>query len=187
MVLPKLRPVAGYNGYYTVCEKGVVYSEERLIELPNGRNRRVEERELVQKKNKHGYKTVVLCIDGKKKTEYVHRLVAQAYINNAGNLPYINHKSGNPANNGVDNLEWVTHRQNVQHAYNVGLNSNQGGTHGFAVGIIDNEIGQRFETVKEWAAVRGINYSTARNFLNGYTSISGINLKMIEKIPNKKH
>lgn len=182
MVLPRLKPVPGYSGYYVVSEKGVVYGRDRLIVLPNGKMRSIEGIELSQKTNRKGYKTVVLCIDGVNKTEYVHRLVAQAYVENDGLLPFVNHIDGNPANNDYRNLEWVTHRENVQHAYNANLNSNQRGTHSFAVGVLDNEIGKRFETIKEWAEARRINYNTARNALNGYSSTVSIDLSLIEKI-----
>jgi len=47
----------------------------------------------------------------------VHRLVAHCYIPNPDNLPEINHKDGNPLNNCIENLEWVTRAQNIQHSY----------------------------------------------------------------------
>lgn len=165
-----------------MSEKGEVYSRDRVIELPGQKNRWVNGTELRQKSDGKGYKAVVLSKGGKTKTQYVHRLVAGAFIKNPDNLPYVNHRDGIPSNNHAANLEWVTHRQNVQHAYDNGQNSNKGGKHGFAVGIIDNEIGERFDTVKEWAEARGIRYSTARNVLNGYGTTRKVNLDMIKKI-----
>jgi hypothetical protein len=70
-----------------------------------------------------GYNTAVLYLNGKPKTFKVHRLVAFAFIDNKENKPFINHKDGNKLNNRIDNLEWVTHSENIRHAYSMGLNS----------------------------------------------------------------
>ena len=51
----------------------------------------------------------------------IHRFVANAFIPNPNNLPEVNHKDGNKMNNSVENLEWVTRSENVQHAYNMSL------------------------------------------------------------------
>ena len=70
-------------------------------------------------KDKKGYHHITLHI-GKvtktRKTFLVHRLVAQKYIPNPLNLPQVNHKDGNKSNNSVDNLEWCTGQQNVDHS-----------------------------------------------------------------------
>jgi hypothetical protein len=55
------------------------------------------------------------------KLQYVHRLVAEKYIPNPQNKKTVNHKDGNRSNNHVDNLEWVTRRENCEHARLNGL------------------------------------------------------------------
>lgn len=68
------------------------------------------------------YKTYIITLpDGSKKRLYAHRLVAIAFIPNPDNKPEINHIDGNKENNYVDNLEWVTSKENKAHAWNKGL------------------------------------------------------------------
>ena len=66
-----------------------------------------------------GYMYVDLYTKGKRKRKYVHRLVAEAFIPNPEEKPYINHKDGNPQNNNVKNLEWCSPLENVEHASKV--------------------------------------------------------------------
>jgi hypothetical protein len=67
------------------------------------------------------YARVALYIDGKKQKWLVHRLVATLFLLNPHNKPYINHIDGNQYNNSVENLEWCTQKENVQHAWKTGL------------------------------------------------------------------
>ena len=66
--------------------------------------------------NNKGYLFVDLYKHNRRHREYVHRLVANAFIPNPQNKPYINHIDGDPTNNTFDNLEWCTPLENVEHA-----------------------------------------------------------------------
>ena len=74
-------------------------------------------RVMKQRVNNHGYKQVSLCIDGKKKNKFVHRLVASTFLANQHNKSCVNHLNGDRKYNAVSNLEWVTHSENVYHSY----------------------------------------------------------------------
>lgn len=71
--------------------------------------------------NGNGYKQVQIMRGCKRYTRYVHRLVAECFLDNPNNLREVNHKDGNKGNNAVDNLEWCTHGANIKHAYQTGL------------------------------------------------------------------
>ena len=60
-----------------------------------------------------GYTQVCLCKEGKQKRYLIHRLVAQAFLDNPYNLPQVNHKDENKTNNKVDNLEWCDYNYNI--------------------------------------------------------------------------
>lgn len=69
-----------------------------------------------------GYLKVTLRSDtGERKGLYVHRLVALCYVPNTNNKPEVNHKDGIKRNTSYHNLEWVTHAENMQHAWDTGL------------------------------------------------------------------
>jgi len=68
-----------------------------------------------------GYHMVALYIEGKRYYRAIARLVAIAFINNPENKPEVNHKDGDKSNNIEGNLEWVTGRENIHHAFKIGL------------------------------------------------------------------
>lgn len=73
-----------------------------------------------------GYNIVLLYPDGGKRyTAKAHRLVANAFIPNPNGKTIVNHINGVKTDNSVENLEWATNSENVQHAFDTGLKRSQ--------------------------------------------------------------
>jgi hypothetical protein len=108
-------PVVGYEDVYAVSNHG------RVMRLA-GSERVKENRIVKQGDNGRGYMFVRLWADNKPQHRYVHRLVMQSFVGECPEGITVNHIDGNKANNHLSNLEYATHSENIQHAYNQGLN-----------------------------------------------------------------
>ena len=99
------KPVVGYEGLYMVSNwgrvKSIKFGKEKILKQ--------------SKDKKTGYLHVGLCKENILKHFLVHRLVAEAFIDNSDNLPQVNHKDENKTNNNVDNLEWCTNEYNINY------------------------------------------------------------------------
>lgn len=115
------RPVKGYEKLYEVSSMGDVRS------LGGRRGSRAK---MLRQHGLRGYMRVDLCTGGKRKSYLVHRLVAEAFIANPENKPFINHIDGIPYHNYIINLEWCDHQENMNHANAIGLINNKGERHG---------------------------------------------------------
>lgn len=71
--------------------------------------------------NHNGYCRVTLRQDGKSFRKYVHRLIAECFVDNPKGYPDVNHRNGIKHDNRAANLEWVTKKMNMQHAVKNGL------------------------------------------------------------------
>ena len=108
------KDIKGYEGLYQVSNKGRVKSVERIVRIADklGGVRLKGEMILEQEVGKLGYHRVNLFNNDKGKKHLVHRLVAEAFLDNPMNYPQINHKDENKDNNIPSNLEWCTAKYN---------------------------------------------------------------------------
>lgn len=107
------KAVKGYKGFYEVSNMGNVRSLDRIVHHSRNFTRFQKGSVLTIRTNTTGnYSSVMLHKDNKIKHVKVHRLVAEAFIENPHGYREINHKDENKQNNNVDNLEWCTRLYN---------------------------------------------------------------------------
>ena len=109
------KEIEGYEGFYAISTIGRVKSLSRTFIKSDGRRYTVKEKIIKPAIDKDGYLRIELNKIGDTKKYYVHRLVGLAFINNPNNKPQINHIDFDVKNNIVENLEWVTNQENIQH------------------------------------------------------------------------
>ena len=145
-----------YENYY-VSPKGEIFNKfnKRLSPYDNGR----------------GYLVLGLMIDGKRSTKSVHRLVAEAFLENPDNLEGVNHKDANKLNNNVDNLEWVTHSQNIKHSYDLG-NRSASGSNNANSKTTENIVHQICQCIQD-----GLSSAQIRDLGYSYTLVRSIKTK----------
>lgn len=103
------RDIKGYEGLYQVSNMGRVKSLPR--KTPAGiRGGGILKHDLC-----HGYLRITLCKNGKIKHFFIHRLVAEAFLDNPDNLPQVNHINEDKTDNRVENLEWCTQEYNLNY------------------------------------------------------------------------
>lgn len=97
-------PIKGYEGVYDVSNLGRVYSHHTWNNVINGIIKPI-----LMKVGYYGYS---LSLNDKSKVHYMHRLIAQHFIDNPNGYKFVDHIDGNRLNNSIDNLRWCTKRQN---------------------------------------------------------------------------
>ena len=165
------KDVVGYEGLYKVSNLG-------RVKKPMGAY------SIILKPFVQDYKMVSLSSNHKSRKFLVHRLVAQAFIPNPNDKEEVNHIDGNKLNNVVDNLEWCTKSENVEHAYRLGLSrfteehrlkASSASVKVTSVPIYCKELDILFSSMSDASrklgiSVQNIHYASKQNTaINGYT------------------
>lgn len=150
MVNEEWRDIEGYKGLYKISNLGNIISFYGKYK-----------KQLKKHYNKSGYQIAILIKDGKYKTHYVHRLVAQAFIPNTENKPCIDHINTDRTDNRVENLRWVTQKENCNNPKTItaySCNNNMlgkvGKTNHLSKPII--QLNTYDELVKKWDCVNDV-------------------------------
>lgn len=169
----KWKPVVGFEGLYEVSEGGEVKSLERISSRAYAAHTKtlpVRERTL-KPWTSRGYLYVVLC-NGDTLKKSVHRIVAEAFLENPQNKPQVNHINSNPRDNRVENLEWVTVAENAAHAAEFGFTATGEKAKGSKLSNTESEF------VKLYAGLGFKQHEIA--------SLFSINQSQVSKIVNNK-
>lgn len=122
-----------------------------------------------------GYLQVTLRADGLNHQKYVHVLVAEVFVGRPYGDYEVNHIDGDKSNNHWDNLEWITHRENMRHAYESGLMNAQR----IRVRII--ETGDEFGSYSECADFLKVHKNSISDYFRGkQNSVRGVHLERID-------
>lgn len=151
------RDIEGYEGYYQVSNLGRVKSLDRIITYKDNRKFLKKGNVMTQTKDKEGYLTIGLSMNGKQKTFKVHRLVAMSFIPNGEKLPQVNHLNSLVYDNKVENLQWCSNKMNCIHKT----------TKNFTKKIICHETGEIFNTQREVGEKLPLSERTVGRYLDG--------------------
>lgn len=171
------KPIKEYQGMYEVSNKGRIKSTHHFVHT-------ILELQL----SSWEYHIISLAKNKTKKTFIVHRLVAEAFISNPDNNPQINHINGIKTDNYIENLEWCTGTENIQHAYRTGLNIPMKGEDSAVATLTNEQALSIFNDIDNQIAI-GKKYSISRNMVNAiktgraWSSVTG---KKYEFAENKK-
>lgn len=116
-MMEEWKDIKEYEGIYQVSTLGRVRSLDRL----DFAGHQLTGALLSICVSKNGYSVITLSKKGVMTQFRVHRLVAKSFLDNSENKPFVNHIDGNKQNNTLENLEWCTHQENMDHAYANGL------------------------------------------------------------------
>lgn len=160
------KEVVGYEGKYAVSNLGNVMSLNYL----NTKKSKL----LTPIKHHGGYLIVHL---GENKIKMIHTLVAEAFIPNPEGKRFVNHIDGNKHNNSVSNLEWVTSKENMNHAIRTGLrnphfnNAAFGSDNANSVHVLqytkDGKLVKKWDCISDAARHFNCNPSTISNCMSG--------------------
>lgn len=189
------RPVVGYENLYEVSNWGNVRSLDRLVSTVRSNGRSYTQlcrgKQLSISNLNRDYLSVWLEVNPKPRNCTVHRLVAQAFLQNPSNKRTVNHIDGNKQNPYVENLEWASYSQNRIHAIQTGLsipnviNMIKSSTESVKKPVKILETGDKFESSKACdkflGKPDGFTDSIISRVHDGYCSTLNIHIKRISK------
>lgn len=160
-------PIRGYEDIYMLSNLGRVKSISRYF-MRHGYKVYLKETILKTYSNR-GYPSVKLCKNAVTKQAAIHRILAIHFLPNPENKPDINHINGIKGDFRLENLEWCTHKENINHALRTKLIVRKSSQYDcIRREIIDISTGELFPTLDDAVAKTKIKRSTLRCYLTGH-------------------
>lgn len=113
------KDIPGYNGRYMASNLGEIKSYPVKFVNKQTKGFSLRKGRKLKQWDSRGYQRVGLVVDNKHKFFSVHRLIAITFLPLIPGKNVVNHKDGNPRNNNVENLEWCTQKENMNHSLNI--------------------------------------------------------------------
>ena len=164
------KDVVGFEGLYMISSKGRVIcvgsDKSKIATISKNGDL------ILKQQDNRGYRKVLLTNGNRRITFSAHRLVAIAFIPNPENKPQVNHINGNKSDNSIENLEWSTSSENINHAFNT-LNKvscwtgRKGVLSHCSKKVTCVTTGEVFDSIKEAANKYGIDASNITNAIKG--------------------
>ena len=134
------KDIEQYQGLYQVSNLGRVRSVDRWLTYKGDSKKFWKGCIIKTNPNNCGYLRVGLVKDRKQIKYFVHRLVAESFLDNTCNFSQVNHIDGNKENNRVENLEWCDKYYNIKHSIDTGLRSDMIGTNNHQSKLDDQKV-----------------------------------------------
>lgn len=169
-LIEQWKDIPDYEGIYQISNLGRVKSLARTIIYSNKTQHHQQEHILVPKLQGHNYYYIFLCKNNHAKKFYIHRLVAEAFVNNPSPdiLLYVNHKDEVKTNNVWTNLEWVTHKTNCNtNNRTKSISLARAGVYQQMV-VCENRV---FSSITECARFYHVNQNTMNCWLCGHSQM----------------
>lgn len=157
------KAIKGYEGFYEINELGQIRSVDRTIHYKDGRFRKFKGKILKLMTDKDGYFIIGLNKNGVAKTWRVHRLVADAFLQNPDNLPEIHHINHNIKDNTLQNLMWVSEAGQIDEHWR----KTQSKIRGTRLRVIGNGIDKIYNSSREVERELGIPNTNAMKVAKG--------------------
>ena len=157
------KEIKGFAGMYAISNLGNVKRLEHYKRCGVAGQTLLGEKPMRLYRNHNGYYRVCLCKDGKRYFRFVHLLVAEAFLPKKEGKPQINHIDGNKKNNTLNNLEWVTSKENHLHAAEMGLKK--------SIKVVIVETGEVFNSIGTCARHIGGNNAVISKRLSDHSNM----------------